>query len=364
MVLVVAVVVALAWSNSPFDGGYRELVDGHGWADLHVWVDEGLMTIFFLVVGLEIKRELVLGELRDRASAVLPVVAAVGGMVVPAALYFAVAAGTAGSHGWGIPMATDIAMAVGVMALLGSRVPSPLKLFLLALAIVDDLGAIIVIAVFYSDAVAIGSLAVALALVGLLVALRLAKVQPVWPYVLVSVGIWWALHDAGVHPTLAGVCLAFALPAARLEHVEHVLHPLSSFVIVPVFALVNAGVSVGAGLSRTSVAVIVGLVVGKPLGIVGASALAVRTRVANLPAGTTWRDLIGVASLAGIGFTVSIFVSRLAFSGGQAAASADGGVDAALLGVLVASVVAAVAGALLIVTAPRAATGADDDQVV
>jgi len=360
VVLVVAVVVALVWANSPAKNSYTDFAHGHGWADLGAWENEGLMTLFFLVVGLEIKRELVLGELRERRRAALPVIAAVGGMVVPALVYLSITAGTHTAHGWGIPMATDIAMAVGVMALLGSRVPAPLKLFLLALAIVDDLGAIVVIAVFYSEDVSVPALAVALALVGALVALRRAKVGPVWPYALVSAGIWWALFEAGVHPTLAGVALAFALPASRLDHVEHVLHPLSSFVVVPLFALVNAGVSIDAGMNRTSWAVVAGLVLGKPLGIVAAAVLAVRLGLATLPADTSWRQLTGVATLAGIGFTVSVFVSRLAFADSGPIGSADLDTNAAMLGVLVASVLAAVLGSVqLLVKAPRTAQPAD-----
>lgn len=285
------------------------------------------MTVFFLVVGLEIKRELVLGELREVRRAALPIVAAVGGMLVPALVYFGITAGTRTAHGWGIPMTTDIAMAVGVMALLGSRVPAPLKLFLVAL----------------------DALLGALGLAGVLVGLRVAKVRSVWPYVVVSGGIWWALFEAGVHPTLAGVGLALVLPAARLEHAERALHPISSFVIVPLFALVNAGVSIDAGMTRTSLAVVAGLVLGKPLGILAASAIAVRVGIASLPSGVTWRQLVGVAMLAGIGFTVSIFVSQLAFAGDDAVASAVGDTDAAKLGVLVASVLAACAGAMLLI---------------
>lgn len=350
IVLVAVVVVALLWANSPADSSYIDFTHGHGWAELHTWVNEGLMTIFFLVVGLEIKRELVLGELREPRSAALPAIAAIGGMVVPALVYFALTAGTPTAHGWGIPMATDIAMAVGITALLGSRVPAPLKLFLLALAIVDDLGAIVVIAIFYSDSVAPGALLGAFVLVGALIALRLAKVHTLWPYVVLSMGIWWALFEAGVHPTLAGVCLAFVLPAARLERAEQALHPISSFLIVPAFALVNAGVSLGVGPTRTSWAVVAGLVLGKPLGVIGACALAVRMRLATRPPGTTWRQLVGVASLAGIGFTVSIFVSQLAFAGGTSGPAINLDTDAAKLGVLVGSVLAACIGAALLVT--------------
>ncbi len=366
LVLVLAVVVALIWANSPGDASYADATHGHGWANVHVWVNEGLMTLFFLVVGLEIKRELVLGELREVRRAALPIVAAIGGMIVPALVYFAATVGTNASHGWGIPMATDIAMVIGVMALLGPRVPASLKLFLLALAIVDDLGAIVVIAVFYSDSIAIGPLAIAGALVAVMIALRVAKVHATWPYFAVSAGMWWALFDAGVHPTLAGVCLAFVLPAARLEHAEHALHPISSFLIVPAFALVNAGVAIDVGMTRTSWAVVAGLVLGKPLGILAASALAVRVGVAALPSGIAWRQLVGAAALAGVGFTVSIFVSQLAFAGSGAALAVALDADAAKLGVLVGSVLSACIGAALLRTTSvlTADEPIDDDQVV
>ncbi len=347
IVLVACVVVALVWANSPLADGHERLIGGEGWASRTLWVNDVLMAIFFLVVGLEIKRELVLGELRQPRRAALPAVAAIGGMVVPALLFVAVAAGTDGVNGWGIPMATDIAMAVGVLSLLGTRVPPALKLFVLALAIVDDLGAIVVIAIFYSKSIHLAALLAAAALVAGLAVLRALRVGVVWPYVAVCIGLWVALHEAGVHPTLAGVALAFALPAARLEHVEHLLHPFSSFVIVPLFALVNAGVSIDAGLDRTSWAVAIGLVLGKPIGIAGAVLLAERLGLAARPDGVSRLQIVGAGALAGIGFTVSIFVSKLAFEGDA------GRTDSAMLGVLVASVVAAALGSVLVIVGAR-----------
>jgi NhaA family Na+:H+ antiporter len=409
VVLVVATVVALVWANSPWKDSYADLwsteillrVGSHELAlDLKHWVDDGLMAIFFLVVGLEIKRELAQGELREPRRAALPAIAALGGMVVPALLYLALNAGGAGRDGWGIPMATDIAMAVGVVALLGSRVHPSLKLFLLALAIVDDIGAIAVIAIFYSDSLDAAMLALAFGALALIIVLRLLRVWWMPAYVVVGVGLWLALHEAGIHATLAGVACGLLAPttphvprelideddlvdvssarAARatassarasvsvVEWLENVLHPWSSFVIVPIFALANAGVEVSAdklgdaATSRVSLGILLGLVVGKPLGITLASWLAVRTGLGALPTGATWRSVLGVASIAGIGFTVSLFVTELAFDDALL-------IDDAKLGVLGASVVSALLGSALVIThvRRRVASRADADvQVV
>jgi NhaA family Na+:H+ antiporter len=389
-VLVFATVVALVWANSPWKDAYHDLwstelaltLGSHELAlDLRHWVNDALMVAFFFVVGLEIKRELAQGELRDPRRAALPAVAALGGMVVPALFYFAVA-GSDAREGWGIPMATDIAMAVGVVALLGSRVHPSLKLFLLALAIVDDIGAILVIAVFYSGSIDMAMLGLAvLALLGMGL-MRLAGVQAIPAFVVVGGGLWLALHEAGIHATLAGVACGLLAPtvphvpreaidedelrdvssveAARatvsearasvsvVEWLEHLLHPWTSFVIVPLFALANAGITIGgdelsdALSSRVTLGVVAGLVIGKPLGITLASWAAVRSGVGELPAGATWRALVGVSSIAGIGFTVSLFVTELAFDDELHIADAK-------LGVLGASILSAVVGSLLVV---------------
>jgi NhaA family Na+:H+ antiporter len=344
------------------------------------------MVAFFFVVGLEIKRELVQGELREPRRAALPAIAALGGMVVPALLYVLVAGAGAARDGWGIPMATDIAMAVGVVALLGSRIHPSLKLFLLALAIVDDIGAIVVIAVFYSGSVDMAMLALAaLAIVGL-VGLRLLGVQRVPAYLAVGTGLWLALHEAGIHATLAGVICGLLAPtaphvppdlidedelidvssveAARatvaqarssvsvVEWLEYMLHPWTSFLVVPIFALANAGVEIGGGAigdaagSRVTLGIIVGLVIGKPVGITLASWIAVRTGVGSLPDGVRWRSVVSVASIAGIGFTVSLFVTELAFDDESIVADAK-------IGVLAASILSAIVGATLALTAGR-----------
>jgi NhaA family Na+:H+ antiporter len=362
--LVVAAIVALAWANSPWGASYHDLWTTRlavSWGerefdlDLRNWINDGLMAIFFFVVGLEIKRELVEGELRDRRRAMLPVCAALGGMLVPALIYAAFNAGGEGSDGWGIPMATDIAMAVGVLSLMGSRVSPSLKLFLLALAIVDDIGAILVIAVFYTDEIHGDALLATVGLVLAVVAMGRWGIRSIGAYVLVGVALWLALHESGIHATLAGVVLGLMTPtqpirqgalidaaeladvssyeAARqtaivaresvsvVEWLEHLLHPWTGFVVVPLFVLANAGVplsrdAVGDALtSSVAGGIVVGLVVGKFVGIAGFTWLAARLRIARLPEDATWSGILGVSALAGIGFTVSIFITDLAFGG-------------------------------------------------
>ena len=356
IVLVAAAVAALVWANADPAGytswWHHQLTIGPGGLaiteSLVHWVNDALMTLFFFVVGLEIKRELVVGELRDRRRAALPAAAAVGGMVVPALVYVVVNAGGAGLDGWAIPMATDIAFAVGVLALLGSRVPTSLKLFLLALAIVDDVGAIVVIALFYSSGVDGWWLLGAAATVVLVLAMSRLRIDHPLAYVVPGVLLWWCLQEAGVEPTLAGVVLGLLTPARPrrgipvLERLEHRLHPVSTFVVVPIFALANAGVVLGrdaidhALASRVTIGIVLGLVVGKFAGILGASALAMRVGLGTLPDRLGIRHLAGVAVLGGIGFTVSLFITDLAFRGAV--------IDDAKIGVLAASVIAAVLG--------------------
>ena len=363
VVLLVAALIALVWANSPWSGGYHDLwrheiaVGSGEWAvreTLGHWINDGLMAVFFFVVGLEIKRELVCGELRDRRAAALPVVAAVGGMVVPAALFRLVAGGGPAAHGWGIPMATDIAFAIGVLALLGSRVPRGLKVFLLTLAIVDDIGAIAVIAVFYNARLEPGWLLGAAALSGGLAAARRLGAGWVAALVPVAVVVWYCAYRSGVHPTIAGVALGLVTPAgpvARrpvLEQIEARLHPWSSYLVIPVFALANAGVSLDGGslgdaaASRLTWAVVVGLVVGKLVGIAGATLLVAHSPLGRLPSGVGGRHLLGVAALGGIGFTVSLFITGLAFTDEALQAQAK-------IGILAGSLMAALAGAVVLV---------------
>jgi len=390
LLLVGAAIVALVWASSPWSAGYEQL-----WSTtltieagpLHLtdtlvnWVNDALMAVFFFVVGLEINRELTVGQLADRRAATLPVVAALGGSIVPAVIFLAVTAGGDGAGGWGIPMATDIAFAVGVVTLLGDRVPASLKVLLLAVAIVDDLAAILVIAVVYTGTVDMAWLLGAVASVAVVAFMRRVRVWYLPVYLLAGVSVWVSLHEAGVHPTLAGVALGFLTPvhpliqepqlrtvARRLsadadvsveevrelafelresvsvgERFEGALHPWSSYLILPVFALANAGVPISGGAladaasSPVTLGVVVGLVVGKPVGILAASWLAVRAGWARLPDGVSWRHLLGLGAVAGIGFTVAIFVSGLAFD--------DPALDErARIGVLIASVVASLVG--------------------
>ena len=357
ILLVLATVVALAWANSPWRHSYadvwaRSIGPVIGPIDLHLdllhWVNDGLMATFFFVVGLEIKREWVSGELRDRRAAVLPAFAALGGMVVPALLFVALTAGTIAAHGWGIPMATDIAFAVGVVTLLGDRVPPTLKLFLLTLAIVDDVGAIAVIALVYSGPLAWGWLASAAAVIGLALVLRATRVTNTAVFLSIGVVLWVCAHQSGVHPTIAGVVMALLLPADNGRWEER-LHPWTSNAVVPLFALANAGIALSsptgsAGGGRVLLGVVVGLVIGKTVGVSTFAWLAVRMGWGRLPVGVRWAQVVGVAAVAGIGFTVSLFVTGLAFDEGAV-------VRQAKLGTLLASLIAATLGAALLVRA-------------
>jgi len=372
VLLLAAAAAALIWANAPLGDSYRDFWGAHVAVELRVvsldlplvkWVNDGLMAVFFFVVGLEIKREVLRGELADARRAALPVAAALGGMIVPALIYVAFNAGGDGAHGWGIPMATDIAFAVGVLALLGRRIPLSLKVFLLALAIVDDLGAIAVIAVFYTDDVSFGWLAAAAGVFALVFVLGRMRVRALWAYVAAGAVAWLAVHESGVHATIAGVAMGLLTPidgtlgsrdAAAgagggpvLERLEHLLHPWASYAIVPIFALANAGVSLGGGALRdaasapVSLGVAAGLVLGKPLGITIASLLAVRIGLATLPRGVSWPQIAGVSMVGGIGFTVSLFISDLAFTSAPLA-------DQAKIGILAGSAAMGAAGFLVL----------------
>lgn len=371
IVLVAAAATALVLANSPAADGYAQfwqqtITVGVGEAsvtdDLRHWVNDGLMVLFFFVIGLEIKRELAIGELRDRRAAILPAVAAVGGAVLPALIYLAVVGGGAARRGWGIPMATDIAFAVGILALLGRHASTGAKLFLLSIAIVDDILAIGVIAVFYTDQVKLWWLAIAVA--GLLLAAGMQKlgVSSPWSYVPVGVLVWFATLESGVHATLAGVAMGLLAPARPvagrniLDDLERSLHPVTAFLVIPIFALANAGVDLRGGALGDAFgqpltwAVISGLVLGKIIGIGGVTYVLRRLRWGTLPADMHHREIAGVAALGGIGFTVSLFITDLAFTN-------DALIGQAKVGILAASVIAAVAGAVLLLTAP-AGTGA------
>lgn len=406
ILLLLCALVALVWANSPWESSYAEL--WHMQATVGIgsyvlsksllhWINDGLMAVFFFIVGLEIKREVLAGELASFRRAALPIAGAIGGMLVPAGIYSAFNLGGAGAPGWGIPMATDIAFALGALALLGNRVPFSLKVFLTALAIVDDIGAVLVIALFYTAQLSILPLILGLVVLGALVVVNRADVHDMRIYTLLGVCLWLAFLESGIHATISGVLLAMTIPAhsridakefldkgrallvefakggtnntsslvseeqqtalleletaceqveTPLQRIEHALHPWVTYLVMPLFALANAGVSLRGDLFAAwthpvSVGTIAGLVLGKQVGISVASWLAVKSRFASLPTGVTWLQLYGVSWLGGIGFTMSLFIASLAFRESQLLSSAK-------LGILTASLIAGVAGWLIL----------------
>jgi Na+:H+ antiporter, NhaA family len=359
LLLVAAALIALVWANSPWSEAYTVLSSVRiGPSALHLnltlvqWAADGLLAIFFFVAGLELKREFVAGDLRDPRRAVLPVAAAVGGMVVPALLYAAINAGSGDLAGWAIPTATDIAFALAVLAIISTHLPAALRTFLLTLAVVDDLLAITIIAVFYTDTLRPLPLALALVPLGVFALLVQRRVRSWWLLLPLAVAIWVLVHESGVHATVAGVLLGFTVPVIRrapapgpglAEHFEHRFRPLSAGVAVPAFAFFAAGVSItgsgAAGVSLTdpvTAGVVVGLVVGKTAGVLGSTWIVQRFTRAQLAAGLSWWDVLGIALLSGIGFTVSLLIGELAFGPGT-------GQDAnAKVGILLGSLLSAI----------------------
>ena len=409
--LMAAAVVAIVWANSPWSETYDAWLSAPFAVTVHgvglekpilLWINDGLMAVFFFVVGLEIKRELMAGQLSSVRRAALPAIAAIGGMVVPALLYWALNAGAPTASGWGIPMATDIAFALGVLALLGDRVPLGLKIFLTALAIVDDIGAVLVIAIFYTDDVALVSLGIGAALYALAVIFNRAHVRSPLIYFILGALVWLAFLKSGVHATVAALLMSFAIPSRtrvdgegfvkRLEsriaelrkvgvpsdrgintleqqhimddidaavsdgsspllRLEHALVPMVTFLVMPVFALANAGVTVEGSLaeavaSPVVLGIVIGLFVGKQLGVTVFAWAAVRLGIADLPPGVNWPQIYGVSLLAGIGFTMSLFIAGLAFSDPAT-------LQLAKVGILGASLVSGVAGFLVVRWAVR-----------
>lgn len=355
--LVAATLLALAWANSPWAGSYESLWQADlGTGPLGItesyqnWVNDGLMAIFFFVVALEIKRELAAGELRNPRTAALPVALALGGMVVPALVFVAITIGSPGVGGWAIPMATDIAFAAAVLSIAGRRAASGSRLILLSLAIVDDLGAIVVIALFYSAGIAPVWLAGAAGVILLVLALQRLGLASPWFYLLPALVLWYCAYRSGVHPTLAGVALGLLTPAGEvngrrpLAELEHRMHPLASYLVLPLFALANAGVSLGAGSLRQAAvssltwAVVLGLLVGKPVGILLAGWAALKLRLASLPSNLAFADLVPIGLIAGIGFTVSLFIAGLSFTGGA--------LEEAKAGILLGSILSMIAGVI------------------
>lgn len=338
VVMALAALLALLVSNSPWSAVYQgflawpgELRVGHDWLvlskSLLYWVNDLWMAVFFFLVGLEIKREMIEGELASRSQALLPAVAALGGMLVPTLIYVAINCGdTTALRGWAIPAATDIAFALGILILLGRRVPASLKIFLTAVAIIDDLGAILIIAFFYTDGLSLTALAAGGVGVLVLALLNRARVVAIAPYVIVGLGIWVFVYKSGIHATLAGVLTALAIPlsdgkgGSPLKVAEHVLHPWVAFVVLPMFAFANAGVAlqgvtVATLLQSVPLGIAAGLLLGKAVGVFGASWLLIRFFGARLPAQADWGQFFGVCLLCGIGFTMSLFIGTLAFEG-------------------------------------------------
>ena len=407
-ILLLFAIAALVLANSPLAKVYEGfwqipltigIVDHSLSLTLHQWINDALMAVFFLLVGLEIKRELLVGELASVKKAALPIACAIGGMIVPAAFYWMFNRTGIGSRGWGIPMATDIAFALGALTLIAPRAPIGAKVFLTALAIVDDMGAVIVIALFYSDAIAWGALGGAAVLLLILIGFNATGVRRLWPYLFGGVVFWFFIHESGIHGTVAGVLLAFTIPThtrintaefsrkARallgqfdrtetgdsvvltskgqqealfaLEHasegvtapilrLEHALHNFSAFVVMPLFAFANAGVRISGPVQHAAIGlgVMAGLIIGKPLGVTAAAFVAVKSGIAKLPNGLSWWSLLGYAWLAGIGFTMSLFIAMLAFDGAPP-------VNGAKLGTFAGSLLAGIIAAIILKTTAR-----------
>ncbi len=364
IILIMMALLAMTLANSPLSGYYQQFLDldvqlRFGALDIHkpllLWINDGLMAIFFLVIGLEVKREMIDGALSTRAQATFPAIAALGGMVAPALIYLLFNHGVPETHaGWAIPAATDIAFALGVMALLGNRVPVSLKVFLLALAIIDDLGVIFIIALFYTSELSMSALAVAAAATALLFWMNRRGVDRLSFYMIVGAVLWVAVLKSGVHATLAGVVLGFMIPykgkrySSPLKHLEHKLHGWCVYFILPLFAFANAGVSLtgltlGSLASAVPLGVMLGLCVGKPIGITLISYLALKLKLAKLPEGTNFGQIMAVSVLCGIGFTMSMFIASLAFS-----ADAHHYDTLSRLGILCGSTIAAVSGYLIL----------------
>jgi NhaA family Na+:H+ antiporter len=405
VVLLAFGLAALVIANSPLGEAYEHLwetpltfgiVQHKLSLSLHEWINDGLMAVFFLLVGLEIKRELLAGELSSARQAALPIACAIGGMIVPAAIFLMFNFGGIGSHGWGIPMATDIAFALGTLNLVAPQAPIGAKVLLTALAIVDDMGAVLVIAMFYSHAIVWSALAAAAVMLLVLIGFNVIGIRHLWPYLLGGVVLWYFVHACGVHATIAGVALAFTIPiharinaeefsqearslldefdrsetgdlvvltskgqqetlfnlerasaavTAPVVRLEHALHNFSAFVVMPLFAFANAGVKIDLSLQHPEIVlgVLAGLMVGKPLGIMMAALITVKTGIASLPQAVNWRSLLGYAFLAGIGFTMSLFVDTLAFDDTIL-------IDAAKQGIIAASLLGGIAGAVMLKT--------------
>ncbi|HMT08707.1 MAG TPA: Na+/H+ antiporter NhaA [Pyrinomonadaceae bacterium] len=355
IVLILCTIVSLVLANTAFGPSYVKFFHSYlGPLSVEHWINDGLMAIFFLVIGLELEREIISGELSDLKKALLPIFAAIGGILVPAGIHFFFNNGTPSQSGVGIPMATDIAFAVGVLALIGNRVPASLKVFLVALAVIDDLGAIIVIAVFYTSELAVGYLIGAIGVALLLLAFNhFFRIMSLVPYLIGGTVMWYLMLKSGVHATIAGVLLAFTIPFSAKQDdadspshkLEHFLHKPVAFIILPIFALANTGLMIGSNWaselgSANSLGILIGLGFGKPLGIFLVSFIVVTVGLCRLPLDLNWKHIIGAGMLGGIGFTMSIFITNLAFPGQQEM------IDSSKMAIFIASVFSGAIGLL------------------
>ena len=366
LLLVICTIISLVVANSSFGEGYIHFI--HQKVDLSFanvslsysvehWVNDGLMAIFFLMVGLEVERELYVGELADFKKAILPLGAALGGICIPALIHFTLNSGTPTQSGFAIPMATDIAFALGILALAGKRVPTSVKVFLTALAIIDDIGAILVIAFFYTKTVLFTYLLVAAGILLALFVLNRLRIRNLFFYIIPGIIVWYCFLKSGVHATIAGVLLAFVIPFHNDDdenvsyHLQHFLHKPVAFIILPIFALVNTAIPIpvniiGSLSSSNSLGIVLGLLVGKLIGIFTVPFLLVKTGVAHLQEGITWKNLVGIGLLGGIGFTMSMFISNLAFTDEELVSNSK-------LSILIASTLAAISGLIVFISAKK-----------
>ncbi len=353
IILLICTFISILVANSYLQGTYLHFWHApFGGQPLEYWINDGLMTIFFLMIGLELEREVYIGELSNIKNALLPISGAIGGIAIPALIYFGFNHNTAFGNGIGIPMATDIAFAIGILSLLGNKVPTSLKVFLTALAVIDDLGAIIIIALFYSNTLQWNYLLLAFAVFGLLLVFNRMKIYKLWPYLIGGILMWYLMLHSGVHATITGVLLAFAIPFQKGEEhsissqLQHALHKPVSFFILPLFALANTAIIINFGNSENffetyAIGIALGLIIGKPLGITVFSYIAVKCKAAILPSDLQWKHITGAGILGGIGFTMSIFITLLAFDDAEV-------INHAKLFIVIASLISGIIGLIFL----------------
>ncbi|MBD3582644.1 Na+/H+ antiporter NhaA [Flavobacterium selenitireducens] len=349
LILILATAISLVIANSALGSVYIAFWETTIFGlTLSGWINDALMAVFFLLIGLELEREMYVGELSDLKKASLPIVAAIGGMIVPASIFLSLNWNSEAQNGAGIPMATDIAFAIGILSLVGKRVPTALKIFLTALAVIDDLGAILVIAVFYTDSISMANLGISLGIFGLLLVMNRLRIRHLLPYLIGGIAMWWFMHHSGIHATITGVLLAFAIPFGNGDEkstsyvLQHFLHQPVAFLILPLFALCNTALVFGPDVFQSvttfaSLGIIIGLVIGKPLGIFSFAFFSSKMGWCRLPSEISWKQLLGAGMLAGIGFTMSIFIALLAYDDTKM-------VDLSKTAILIASLISGICG--------------------